>query len=451
MSKHPLQLSFRELWGITEERERELLALFRENLERTTDIKGNATFDDYYLRRFLRARSHDLNKAQTMFVSHLEWRKEFGTDTILEDFVYDEREAFLALYPQGYHKVDKLGRPIYIQHLGQINMKAMKNVTTEERMIRFHVQEYERALKYIFPACSEVAGEHVSQTLAIMDLKGLGLRHLSGDVKRILSVLTRIDQDNYPETLGKTLIINAPKVFRAIWSMVKPMLDPRTQAKIEVCPSDFLPVLKEWVEVENIPSYLGGTSRGSLIDDVGPWREDTSASHPSALRIEVESSAAGDAGVAPRVDTGARRMVESGESDESDDDFVSVVSVDEIDNVGTGRYHGINGMNGINGYCGTKEDDTDDDEDRVAVVDKKIRKLRKLLGIRDDRANKEKKGQGNTSIYTVIDDLSKQLDSIMDRVSEILADEAGDDETATRGSSAGASAKGKGKAQCGCC
>jgi len=204
--KVPYNPPFKELWGITEERERALLAEFRELLERTTDIKGNATFDDYYLRRFLRARSHDLAKAEAMFASHLKWRRDFGTDTILEDFVYDEREAFLALYPQGYHKVDKLGRPIYIQHLGQINMKAMKNVTTEERMIRFHVQEYERALKYIFPACSEAAGEHVSQTLAIMDLKGLGLRHLSGDVKRILSVLTRIDQDNYPETLGKTLV-----------------------------------------------------------------------------------------------------------------------------------------------------------------------------------------------------------------------------------------------------
>jgi len=41
-------------------------------------------------------------------------------------------------------------------------------------------------------------------------------------------------QDNYPETLGKTLIINAPSIFKMIWGLVKPMLDVRTQAKIEV-------------------------------------------------------------------------------------------------------------------------------------------------------------------------------------------------------------------------
>ena len=40
-------------------------------------------------------------------------------------------------------------------------------------MLLFCVQEYERALKYIFPACSKVAGRHISQTLTILDLQGL--------------------------------------------------------------------------------------------------------------------------------------------------------------------------------------------------------------------------------------------------------------------------------------
>lgn len=233
----------------------------------------NMCADKYYLRRFLRARHHDLRKAIDMFLAHLKWREDFGVDTILEDFHFHERDAFLTLYPQGYHKTDRLGRPIYIQHLGQINVKAIARVTTEERMLKFHVQEYERAMRYIFPACSLIAGRHVSQTLAIMDLKGVGLRHLSGEVKRILGTITRTDQDNYPETLGKTLIINAPTVFRAIWTIVKPMLDPRTQAKIEVCPQDYLKVLTKWVDPENIPSYLGGKSQASLLDDVGPWND----------------------------------------------------------------------------------------------------------------------------------------------------------------------------------
>jgi hypothetical protein len=51
-------------------------------------------------------------------------------------------------------------------------MKKMYEVTTEERMLKFHVQEYERCANYIMPACSIVAGRHIDQTFAIIDLKG---------------------------------------------------------------------------------------------------------------------------------------------------------------------------------------------------------------------------------------------------------------------------------------
>lgn len=43
-----------------------------------------------------------------MFVADVKWRKEFGTDTILQDFHFHERDAFISVYPQGYHKTDKM-------------------------------------------------------------------------------------------------------------------------------------------------------------------------------------------------------------------------------------------------------------------------------------------------------------------------------------------------------
>ncbi|GAB4823183.1 hypothetical protein N2152v2_010229 [Parachlorella kessleri] len=272
---------FEKDWGITKAEEERRLDEFRRAVEATAGPL-RPSFDKFYLRRFLRARQHDIQRAKEMFLKHLQWRRENGIDTILEDFVFHERDAFLTLWPQGYHKTDKLGRPIYIQHLGQINVKRLEELTSEERMIKFHVQEYERALKYIFPACSKVAGRNISQTLTILDVQGVGLRHLTGDVKRIMGHITRVDQDNYPETLGKTLIINAPSIFKMIWGLVKPMLDVRTQAKIEVCPSNYLPTLLRWADIENIPEYLGGKSRGSLLDDVGPWKD-------PALTAEIEA------------------------------------------------------------------------------------------------------------------------------------------------------------------
>ena len=40
----------------------------------------------------------------------------------------------------GLHATALQGRPVYIQHVGTINMKKMYELTSKERMIKFHVQ-----------------------------------------------------------------------------------------------------------------------------------------------------------------------------------------------------------------------------------------------------------------------------------------------------------------------
>ncbi len=64
------------------------------------------------------------------------------------------------------------GRPIYIQLLGKIDIGTLKQITTEERMVKFHIQEYERCAKHIMPICSKLQGRQIDQTLGIMDVKG---------------------------------------------------------------------------------------------------------------------------------------------------------------------------------------------------------------------------------------------------------------------------------------
>ena len=60
------------------------------------------------------------------------------------------------------------------------------------------------------------------------------MKHLSAEVRRMMGSISAIDQNNYPEMLGKTCIINAPAVFKFVFAAVKPMFDPRTLAKMEV-------------------------------------------------------------------------------------------------------------------------------------------------------------------------------------------------------------------------
>lgn len=88
--------------------------------------------DDSTLLRFLRARKFDVQLAKEMFENCEKWRKDYGTDTILQDFHYDEKPLIAKFYPQYYHKTDKDGRPVYFEELGAVNLHEMNKVTSEE-------------------------------------------------------------------------------------------------------------------------------------------------------------------------------------------------------------------------------------------------------------------------------------------------------------------------------
>ncbi|XP_002984078.2 phosphatidylinositol/phosphatidylcholine transfer protein SFH1 [Selaginella moellendorffii] len=247
---------------------------------------------DCDLLRFLRARSFDVAKAKAMYEAMLDWRMQVGADTIRETFDFPERNLVKNLYPHFHHKTDKLGRPLYIEKLGQLQVDELMKITTMDRMMMEHIQEWEILIEWKFPACSRKAGKTISQSLAILDLKGVTMKHMSKQVRHFIQNISKVDQDYYPEFLGKMFIVNAPMAFKAIWTVIKPWLDKRTQKKIEVHGSNFAPKLLELVDKQNLPEFLGGSCRcpqGCEYSDAGPWNE--ARYHISALAEEQDDGA----------------------------------------------------------------------------------------------------------------------------------------------------------------
>ena len=84
-------------------------------------IENFEIYDDLFLLRFLRARKFDLVKTMEMFKKFLNWRIEKKVDEIRETFEIENIIEIKRLYPHGYHRTDKLGRPI-----GEQKKKQMK-------------------------------------------------------------------------------------------------------------------------------------------------------------------------------------------------------------------------------------------------------------------------------------------------------------------------------------
>ncbi|XP_009595106.1 phosphatidylinositol/phosphatidylcholine transfer protein SFH12-like isoform X2 [Nicotiana tabacum] len=238
-----------------------------------------AKHDDYHMMlRFLKARKFELEKAKQMWSDMLNWRKEFGADTIMEDFEFKEKEEVVKYYPQGHHGVDKDGRPVYIERIGQVDSTKLLQVTTMDRYLKYHVQEFERTFNDKLPACSIAAKKHIDTSTTILDVQGVGLKNFNKSARDLLQCIQGIDGNNYPESLCRMYIINAGSGFRLLWNSVKSFLDPKTTAKINVLGNKYQSKLLEIIDASELPEFLGGTCTcaekgGCMVSDKGPWND----------------------------------------------------------------------------------------------------------------------------------------------------------------------------------
>lgn len=236
--------------------------------------------DDYHmLLRFLKTMEFNIEKTVTAWEQMLKWRKEFGADRIIQEFSFKELDTVVRHYPQGYHGVDKDGRPIYIERLGKAHPGKLMDVTTIERYLKYHVQEFERALQEKLPACSIAAKRRVTTTTTILDVEGLGMKNFSPTAANLLASIAKVDCNYYPETLHRMFIVNAGIGFRTLlWPAAQKLLDPMTIAKIQVLEPKSLSKLLEAIDSSQLPEFLGGLCKcsnegGCLRSNKGPWND----------------------------------------------------------------------------------------------------------------------------------------------------------------------------------
>ncbi|CBJ30377.1 conserved unknown protein [Ectocarpus siliculosus] len=131
--------------------------------------------------------------------------------------------------------------------------------------------------RFVLTRLSREAGRPVDQMTTVLDLTGLGMKHMR-QAKEAMAYTRRISdifQDNYSGMTCSLLILNAPWVFSKGWQVVESFLSEDTVAKVKVLGKGEagLQQLEEYIPKENIPEFLGGESRAVIGPSDPLWSD----------------------------------------------------------------------------------------------------------------------------------------------------------------------------------
>jgi hypothetical protein len=240
-----------------------------------SDLALNALFPQLTLLRYLRANKFDVEKTTTQIQKNVAWRREHKVKELIgktpEEILGCHMDALIAVFPHWQCGFDVDGRPVmYKEYSKKFQVEKLLKITTLDAIKMYHIWENEACSRLCYEQ-SLKTGYIVDTVSAVIDIHSLGIMQVTRDFLAIVKSIAEIDQEQYPETLGKTYIINTPSAFPFVWRGIKPWIDPITASKINIFgASEFDEALKSDIGVHSLPLTYGGT-RPPLSPEVHPY------------------------------------------------------------------------------------------------------------------------------------------------------------------------------------
>jgi len=240
---------------------------FKKTVYSFSEEEGEA----YCLTRWLRARKYVYSDVIKMVEEATECRSE----PLASDYYPDPKAAlgidpavFISQYPQLYSGFSKIGCPVFYSKPGLLRIAAVECTTTMSGILNYHWHVMQHDYRKRLLGFKEENPEFKRfECVSILDLANLTVGQLGNRTLEIIKKQAFIDSLCFPETMNKTIIVNAPRFFSVTWGLIKGWLDARTVSKIEMFTSikSAQPCLRELIDVDQIPSDYGGTGESTLV------------------------------------------------------------------------------------------------------------------------------------------------------------------------------------------
>lgn len=185
-------------------------------------VKGE--HPDAYMLRCLRARKWDVDRALAIIGSTCAFRVQYNISAIMK-----QAELGLTKTRGGFNIMNNgisyvkgataAGEPIYFIQVGS---HYSSNQTAEE--LKRGVILLQESLQILMPP-------PVERKVVIFNLNNFGIRNMDWS---IVLFMAKTMESFYPETLARVYVHGAPWIFKPIWSILRPLLDPVVRDKVHL-------------------------------------------------------------------------------------------------------------------------------------------------------------------------------------------------------------------------
>ncbi|XP_067930008.1 SEC14-like protein 2 isoform X2 [Watersipora subatra] len=186
----------------------------------------------------------------------MEFRKANNCDELCT--VYRAPEVLSKYYVGGVCGFDKEGFPVWLDPFTRLDTRGILHSATKEQVLLHKLYSCEQLLLTLKSQTAKM-GKPIDQINIIYDVAGLSWHHLWPPGIDCFKTIIAAFEDNYPELLRKTYIINAPRLFVLAYNMLKGVISPRTREKVVVLGAHWKEALLKNIEADQIPVSYGGT------------------------------------------------------------------------------------------------------------------------------------------------------------------------------------------------
>lgn len=241
-------LEARDIQWLKEESQRTVSKLeygFHGIVDLNSDVPEFEEDPDFTCQRFLRGFQQNRTKSLKNLQNYMLWRSV--SETVEEDHITESLKAkkvFVLAHP------DKTGGCCVLVIARHHNMFK----TPIEETIKLLTYSLDKAIR------SMDKRKGVTQGCIILDLEKIGWRAL--DVEALKHIMLFF-QNFFPERVSKAIFWKAPKVFYALWSVVKPFLSQETRNKILFASQT--QHLEQKLLLKHIPQCYGGQAQDDSL------------------------------------------------------------------------------------------------------------------------------------------------------------------------------------------